>query len=50
MNVIPVLEAIEKLKNYLLEHKSDSNDQELLEHQNLSMKMSKETHRLNVQL
>ena len=50
MNVIPALEAIEKLKKYLLEHKSDSNYQELLEHQKLSMKMSKEIRSLNVQL
>ena len=34
MKVIPALEGIEKLKKYLSEHKSDSNYQELLEHQN----------------
>ena len=50
MDVISALEVIEKLKKYLLGHESDSNYQELLEHQKLSMKMSNKTHSLNVQL
>ena len=50
MNVTPVMEAIEKLKEYLLECQSDSNYQELFEDQKISVKISEKTHSLNLPL